>query len=73
MGSWTIGMCVSAHIFCCRNSAEQHDGESPRGMNMLKNKGARSLGLACIHYTGCTDGLDVLVRCDYDVGGHYWD
>ena len=42
-------------------------------MNMLKNKGARSLGLACIHYTGCTDGLDVLVRCDYDVGGHYWD
>ena len=42
-------------------------------MNMLKNKEARSLGLACIHHTGCDDGLDVLVRCDYDVGGHDWD
>ena len=42
-------------------------------MNMLKNKGARALGLACIHRIGCDDGPDVLVRCDYDVGGHDWD
>ena len=43
MGSWTIGMRVSSHIFAARNSIEQHDGESPRCMNMLKNKGARAL------------------------------
>ena len=42
-------------------------------MNMLKNKGARALGLACIHRIGCDDDPDVLVRCDYDVGGHDWD
>ena len=47
--------------------------KAPRGMNMLKNKGARNLGLACIHHTGYTDGPDVLVQCDYDVGGHDWD
>ena len=33
-------------------------------MNMLKNKGARALGLACIHHTDRTDGPDVLVRFD---------
>ena len=42
-------------------------------MNMLKNEGARNLGLACIHHTGYTDGPGVFVQCDYDVGGHDWD
>ena len=66
--------CASRHTyFAARNSVEQHDGESPRCMNMLKNKGARALGLACIHRTGCDDGPNVLVRCEYDVGGHGWD
>ena len=63
---------LGTHILL-HGTAEQHDGESPRGMNMLKNKGARNLGLACIHHTGYTDGPDVLVQCDYDVGGHDWD